>query len=114
MDWDRHSEKDAHFNFGHIQPGGMNGRVVNFQALCDLSGDGRVKGFIERSNGVNIQIYQARRKILCKRFSTKSRKLALQKRSSLPAESLASSIPPHPGRYARRWRRECRPGGGGS
>ena len=48
--------KDADFNFGHIQPGGVNGRVVNFQALCDLSGDGRVKGFIERSNGVNIQI----------------------------------------------------------
>ena len=30
--------------------------MMNFQALCDLSGDGRVKGFIERSNGVNIQI----------------------------------------------------------
>ena len=44
--------KDADY----IQPGGVNGRVVNFQALCDLSGDGRVKGFIERSNGVNIQI----------------------------------------------------------
>ena len=40
----------------YIQPGGVNGRVMNFQALCDLSGDGRVKGFIERSNGVNIQI----------------------------------------------------------
>ena len=38
---------------------------------------------------------------------------SLQKRSSLPAESLASSNPPHPGRYARRRRRECRPGCGG-
>ena len=56
----------------------------------------------------------ARRKILCKRFSTKSRKLAVQKRSSLPAESLAPSIPPRAGRYARRLQRECRPGGGGS
>ena len=55
----------------------------------------------------------ARRKILCKRFSTKSRRLALQRRSSLPAESLGYSIPPRPGRYARRLRRECRPGGGG-
>lgn len=64
-------------------------------------------------DGTASRAGRARRKILCKRFSTKSR-LALQKRSSLPAESLAPSIPPRPGRYARRWRRECRPGGGGS
>ena len=56
---------------------------------------------------------KARRKILCKRFSTKSRP-ALRKRSSLTAGSLASSISPRPGWYARRLRRECRPGGGGS
>ena len=53
MDWDRHCLERMPI---YIQPGGVNGRVMNFQALCDLSGDGRVKGFIERSNGVNIQI----------------------------------------------------------
>nr|WP_325259163.1 hypothetical protein [uncultured Oscillibacter sp.] len=40
------SGKNADFNFFHIQPEGVNGRAVNFQALCDLSGDGRVKGFM--------------------------------------------------------------------
>lgn len=56
---------------------------------------------------------KARRKILCKRFSTKSR-LARGKRSSLSAGSLEHPISPRPGRNARRLRRECRPGRGGS
>ena len=48
--------KKTDFNFSHIQPGGVNGCVVNLQALCKPSSSVRVKGFIQRSDGVDIQI----------------------------------------------------------
>ncbi len=50
------SGKNADFNFSHVQPGSVNGSIVDFQSLCDLSGYSRPKGFIQRSDGVDIQI----------------------------------------------------------
>ena len=44
MDWNRYCLEKTDFYFGHIQPGSVNGGVVDFQALCDLSGYGRLKG----------------------------------------------------------------------
>lgn len=50
------SGKDANFNLCHIQPGGVNGSVVNFQPLYDPSGLSRFKSFIQGRNRVNVQI----------------------------------------------------------
>ena len=48
-------------------------------------------------------------KNLCKRNSTKSR-MTLRKQGRLGAEALLNQRSRRTGRYARRWRCECRPG----
>lgn len=48
--------KNADFYLSHIQPRDMNGSIMDFQALCELPGNGRLKGFILRSDGMDIQI----------------------------------------------------------
>ena len=50
------SGKDTNFNLCHIQPGGVNGSIVDLQALYDPPGLSRFKSFIQRRNRVDIQI----------------------------------------------------------
>ena len=50
------SGKDADFNLCHIQPGGVNGGIVDLQPLYDPPGLSRFKSFIQRRNRVNVQI----------------------------------------------------------
>lgn len=50
------SRKNTDFNFSHIQPGSVNGCMMDFQTLCDLPSYVRLKGFIQRRNGMDIQI----------------------------------------------------------
>ena len=44
------SGKDADFNLCHIQPGSMDGSVVDIQPLYDPLGLSRLEGLIQRRN----------------------------------------------------------------
>lgn len=94
-------QRTASFSSNCKGPDGVLGKIV-----------GNIHLTVGQERG-QVKFSEARRKIMCKRFSTKSR-LVQRKRSSQVAGSLDHSIPPHPGRYARRERRECRPGHGGT
>jgi len=68
-----------------------------------LSSEQRVRWYLQR------RVEPAWCKNLCKRYSTKPR-MALRKQSKLRAGTLVHHSSRRSGRYARRMRRECRPG----
>lgn len=50
------SGKDTDFNLFHIQPGGVDGGIMDIQSLYDPPGLSRFKSSIQRRNRVDIQI----------------------------------------------------------